>query len=48
MDEADKCHRLGMIRDGQLIAVGTPDELKAATQSATIEGAFLAYGGVRR
>jgi ABC-2 type transport system ATP-binding protein len=48
MDEADKCHRLGMIRDGQLIAVGTPDELKAATQSATIEEAFLAYGGVRR
>lgn len=48
MDEADKCHRLGMIRDGQLIAVGTPAELKEQTDSTTIEEAFLAYGGVRR
>lgn len=47
MDEADKCDRLGMIRDGRLIAVGTPAELKADTQSNTIEEAFLAYGGVR-
>lgn len=48
MDEAEKCHRLGMIRDGRLIAVGTPAELKQNTNSATIEEAFLAYGGVRR
>ncbi|SFV05390.1 ABC transporter ATP-binding protein [Alicyclobacillus macrosporangiidus] len=47
MDEAEKCDRLGMLRDGRLIAVGTPDELKAHTHSATIEEAFLAYGGVR-
>ncbi|MFD0697245.1 ABC transporter ATP-binding protein [Paenibacillus sp. GCM10027628] len=47
MDEADKCHRLGMIRDGRLTAVGTPAELKQATSSATIEEAFLYYGGVR-
>jgi ABC-2 type transport system ATP-binding protein len=45
MDEADKCHRLGMIRDGQLIAVGTPQELRERTGSATIEEAFLIYGG---
>jgi ABC-2 type transport system ATP-binding protein len=45
MDEADKCDRLGMIRDGKLIAVGTPDELKHATGAATIEDAFLVYGG---
>ncbi|MDQ6421798.1 ABC transporter ATP-binding protein [Paenibacillus sp. LHD-117] len=48
MDEADKCHRLGMIRDGRLIAVGTPDSLKQETGSATIEEAFLYYGGARR
>jgi ABC-2 type transport system ATP-binding protein len=45
MDEADKCHRLGMIRDGKLIAVGSPSELKTRTGSSTIEEAFLHYGG---
>ena len=48
MDEADKCHRLGMVRDGSLIAVGTPEALKQETGSATIEEAFLFYGGVRK
>lgn len=47
MDEADKCHRLGMVRDGSLIAVGTPQALKEETGSATLEEAFLFYGGVR-
>ncbi|WP_373231013.1 ABC transporter ATP-binding protein [Cohnella sp.] len=47
MDEADKCHRLGMVRDGSLIAVGTPEALKEETGSANIEEAFLFYGGVR-
>lgn len=47
MDEADKCHRLGMIRNGELIALGTPDMLKQETGSTTIEDAFLTYGGVR-
>ncbi|WP_438446933.1 ABC transporter ATP-binding protein [Gorillibacterium sp. sgz5001074] len=47
MDEADKCHRLGMVRDGALIAVGTPEALKQETGSANIEEAFLFYGGVR-
>ena len=46
MDEADKCHQLGMIRDGSLTAMGTPEELKQATSSSTIEEAFLVYGGV--
>lgn len=47
MDEAEKCHRLAMIRDGELMAVGTPEVLKEQTQSNTIEDAFLAYGGAR-
>lgn len=47
MDEADKCHRLGMVRDGSLIAVGTPEALKLETGSGSIEEAFLYYGGVR-
>jgi ABC-2 type transport system ATP-binding protein len=45
MDEAEKCDRLGMLREGQLIAVGTPRELKEQTQTETIEEAFLAFGG---
>lgn len=45
MDEAEKCDRLGMIRDGKLIAVGSPAELKENTGSRTIEDAFLVYGG---
>ncbi|MEO3947361.1 ABC transporter ATP-binding protein [Gorillibacterium sp. CAU 1737] len=47
MDEAEKCHRLGMIREGRLIAVGTPEALKQETGSASLEEAFLYYGGVR-
>lgn len=45
MDEAEKCHELGMIRDGRLIALGTPQEIKESSNSATIEEAFLYYGG---
>lgn len=47
MDEAEKCERLAMIRDGRLIAVGSPDELKKETNSETIEQAFLYFGGAR-
>jgi ABC-2 type transport system ATP-binding protein len=47
MDEADKCDRLGMIRDGKLIAVGSPAELKEQTHTASIEEAFLYYGGTK-
>jgi ABC-2 type transport system ATP-binding protein len=45
MDEAEKCHMLGMIRDGRIIAMGTPDDLKGATSSNRLEDAFLLYGG---
>jgi ABC-2 type transport system ATP-binding protein len=47
MDEACKCHRLGMIRDGRLIAVDTPQALMEQTGSTTIEQAFMYYGGVQ-
>lgn len=47
MDEAEKCDRLGMIRDGHLIASGSPDELKQKTGSSTIEESFLYYGGAK-
>ena len=48
MDEAEKCNNLGMIRDGKLIALGSPDEIKFASSSNTIEEAFLYYGGASK
>ncbi|AJY75494.1 ABC transporter ATP-binding protein [Paenibacillus beijingensis] len=45
MDEADKCDRLALIKDGKLTAVGSPAALKAETGSETIEEAFIALGG---
>jgi len=48
MDEAEKCDGLGMIRDGRLIASGSPEKLKKAASSDTLEEAFLFYGGAAR
>ena len=47
MDEAEYCDRIGLIYRGQLIAVGTPDELKCSAASAEVpdpsmEQAFIA------
>lgn len=45
MDEAEKCHRIAMLRDGRIIACDTPENLKASKGAATMEEAFLAFGG---
>jgi len=47
MDEAEYCDRIGLVFRGQLIASGTPDELKAlaatdATPDPSMEDAFIA------
>src|SRR6478609_11634896 len=42
MDEASRCDRLLLMRDGLLIADDTPDGLLRRTGAASIEGAFLA------
>ena len=47
MDEAEYCDRIGLVFHGQLIANGTPDELKALAASPdnpdpTMEDAFIA------
>ncbi|WP_110931253.1 ABC transporter ATP-binding protein [Paenibacillus bouchesdurhonensis] len=47
MDEAEKCDRLGMIRDGHLIAIDTPAALIEQSGKTTIEEAFIHYGGVQ-
>ena len=41
MDEAERCHRILLMRDGELLADDTPDALRARTGAATVEEAFL-------
>jgi ABC-2 type transport system ATP-binding protein len=47
MDEADKCDRLAMIRNGKITALASPEELKVMSKESTIEGAFLYFGGLK-
>jgi ABC-2 type transport system ATP-binding protein len=42
MDEADRCDRLLLMREGAVIADGTPAGIRESTGSADIEAAFLA------
>ena len=42
MDEAERCERLLLMREGLLIADGTPAAIKASAGARDIEGAFLA------
>jgi ABC-2 type transport system ATP-binding protein len=42
MDEAERCTRLLLMRDGRLLTTGTPAELLARTGAADIEHAFIA------
>jgi ABC-2 type transport system ATP-binding protein len=42
MDEADRCHRLMLIRDGAVIADDTPEGIRSATRTDDLEAAFLA------
>jgi len=41
MDEADRCHALLLLREGQLLAQASPDELRAQTGTRDLDGAFL-------
>jgi len=43
MDDAAHCDRLAFIRDGRVIAEGTPEELKRDTGQGTLEDAFLFF-----
>ncbi len=46
MDEADRvAHRIAIIDHGQIITMGTSEELKRQTESASLEEAFLALTG---
>ncbi|GAB2737383.1 ABC transporter ATP-binding protein [Streptomyces bullii] len=41
MDEAERCHRLLLMREGEILADDTPEALRTRTGSDTVETAFL-------
>ncbi|WP_436844708.1 ABC transporter ATP-binding protein [Streptomyces longwoodensis] len=41
MDEAERCHRLLLMREGEILADDTPDALRERTGADTVEAAFL-------
>ncbi|MFF1396940.1 ABC transporter ATP-binding protein [Streptomyces sp. NPDC058287] len=41
MDEAERCHRLLLMREGEILADDSPDALRTGTGAATVEDAFL-------
>jgi ABC-2 type transport system ATP-binding protein len=43
LDEASRCHTLGLLREGTLIAEGAPGDLLEQTGASTVEEAFLAF-----
>jgi len=45
MDEAEKCDNLALLRDGYLIAQGSPEDLRTQSGTETLETAFLHFGG---
>ena len=45
MDEAERCHRLILLRDGRLLAEGAPSELRSRAGTSTLEEAFLTFAG---
>ncbi|HVN62779.1 MAG TPA: ABC transporter ATP-binding protein [Gaiellaceae bacterium] len=41
MDEADRCDELLLLREGRIIATGTPDELRRRTGAEDLDSVFL-------
>ncbi len=41
MDEADRCDELLLLREGRIIATGTPSELRSRTGEADLDSVFL-------
>lgn len=45
MDEAERCDELAMMREGRIIAVGSPKALKTKYDAKTFDEVFIKYGG---
>ncbi|GEK35053.1 ABC transporter ATP-binding protein [Kurthia sibirica] len=45
MDEAEKCDEIAMLREGSIIATGTPFDLKQQFNAADLDEVFLQAGG---
>jgi ABC-2 type transport system ATP-binding protein len=45
MDEAEKCDHLAMVRDGEILTSGSPEELKNQYGITSLEEVFLKAGG---
>lgn len=45
MDEAEKCDKLAMVRDGEILTSGSPAELKDRYGITSLEDVFLQAGG---
>jgi ribosome-dependent ATPase len=43
MNEAARCDRISLMHAGRVLAIGTPEEIRAAKRSGTLEEAFIAY-----
>jgi len=43
LDEAARCHRLALLRFGQLLAVDTPDGLRRTSGAPNFDEAFLYF-----
>jgi ABC-2 type transport system ATP-binding protein len=47
MDEAERCDHLVFMREGQIIASASPDEIRRQTGENDLEDAFIALAGAR-
>ena len=47
MDEAERCDELVLMRDGTVVAAGSPTGLLERTGAASLEAAFLALAEAR-
>ena len=47
MDEADRCDELTLLREGKVLASGTPAELKAQANSSEMEDVFINLVGAK-
>jgi ABC-2 type transport system ATP-binding protein len=48
MDEASRCHRVGFMRGGRIIAEGTPSELRATLEGRIVEVRGAALNALRK